>query len=350
MSQAATTLEALRKPEPTAVVEVGFSTSDSYALMRKIAVDFAASDLVPQRYQGKAPNCMIALNMALRMRADPLMVMQNLYVVHGTPAWSASFLIACFNQCGRFAPIAYKFEGKRDADDWGCRAVSSYLADGTPVEGPLVTIGIAKAEGWFAKNGSKWKTMPEQMLRYRAAAWMIRSTAPEIGMGFQTTEEAHDTYEMQKGDDGTFSVSLSDMKSAHAEEVAPEPKTTEQDQPAEQTAQRTRPTAEEMDTRRSTALEVWLQSGGTKEDAEKLVNNFAHKWTSAQCAKVEEAARRILAEKMQKAADEVFPTQPEGDSIPCPMEQGEQTYVTTCLKCPESNGCTEFKKYVASQQ
>ena len=37
---------------------------------------------------------LIAQNMARRMGADLLMVMQNLYVVHGRPGWSAQFLIA----------------------------------------------------------------------------------------------------------------------------------------------------------------------------------------------------------------------------------------------------------------
>ena len=63
------------------------------------------------------------------------------------------------------------------------------------IEGPVVTIGIAKAEGWYQKKGSKWVTMPEQMLRYRAASWFIRTTAPELSMGLQTVEEQQDIAE-----------------------------------------------------------------------------------------------------------------------------------------------------------
>src|SRR5690606_39119907 len=125
----------------------------------------------------------IALNMAQRIGSDPLMTMQNLYVVHGTPAWSAQFLIATFNACGRFSAIDYEWEGKPGSDDWGCRAVAVEEATGRKLVGALVTIALAKAEGWHGKAGSKWKTMPEQMLRYRAAAWMVRAYAPEIAMG-----------------------------------------------------------------------------------------------------------------------------------------------------------------------
>ena len=59
--------------------------------------------------------------------------------------------------------------------------------------GPLVTIAMAKAEGWYQKNGSKWKTMPELMICYRSAAFWTRLFAPEIGLGINTSDEAIDT-------------------------------------------------------------------------------------------------------------------------------------------------------------
>src|SRR5690606_28728464 len=51
---------------------------------------------------------------------------------------------------------------------------------------------MAHAEGWVSKNGSKWKTMPELMIRYRAAAFFGRLYAPEITMGMHTQEEVMD--------------------------------------------------------------------------------------------------------------------------------------------------------------
>jgi hypothetical protein len=131
--------------------------------------------------------------MAERMGADILMVMQNLYIVHGRPGWSAQFLIACFNSCGRFTAIKYAFGG--EGDDYGCIAYATELSSGERIEGVRVTIGMAKAEGWSTKNGSKWKTMPDLMLRYRSATFLIRCTAPEIGLGLQTAEEITDTVE-----------------------------------------------------------------------------------------------------------------------------------------------------------
>lgn len=179
---------------PSMGVTAGFSSAEGFELLQRMAHMFNTSSLVPQAFQGEKNfgNCVIALNMAQRLNADPLMVMQNLYVVYGNPGWSSKFLIAMFNQCGRYESIHYRETGKKGTDSQGVVAWAKEKSTGEVIEGPEVTIGVAKAEGWFAKNGSKWKTMPEQMLRYRAAAWFIRTTAPELSMGLQTVDELHD--------------------------------------------------------------------------------------------------------------------------------------------------------------
>ena len=164
-----------------------------FELAQRKAKVYSESSLVPKEYQRNIGNVLIAENMARRMNADPLMVMQNLYLVHGRPGWSAQFLIATFNGCGRFSAIRYKFVGNPGSDDWGCVAYCTERETGELLEGTTITIGIAKREGWFGKQGSKWQTIPEQMLRYRAATFLIKTIAPEIGMGLQTVEELQDS-------------------------------------------------------------------------------------------------------------------------------------------------------------
>lgn len=170
-----------------------------FELAQRKAQIYAKSSLVPKEYQNNIGNVLIAENMARRMGADTLMVMQNLYVVHGRPGWSAQFLIATFNSCGRFSAIKYRFEGQPGTDDYGCVAYATELATGEKIEGTRITIAIAKKEGWFGKNGSKWQSITEQMMRYRAATFLIRTTAPEIGMGLLTKEELDDMDEILPG-------------------------------------------------------------------------------------------------------------------------------------------------------
>jgi hypothetical protein len=217
------TLDQLRKPEaPEArlpVVRAGFSDLQGFELAQRAAKALAASTLVPQQFQGHLPNCLIALEMAQRIGASALLVMQNLYVVHGRPAWSAKFLIATFNQCGRFSSIRYEWSGERGKDSWGCRAWATEKATGEKIEGPTITIALAKAEGWVEKNGSKWKTIPELMLTYRAAAWFVNTYAPEISMGLNTADEMGDTFDATAADDGQFVVTQEQLRAdAPAEE------------------------------------------------------------------------------------------------------------------------------------
>jgi hypothetical protein len=175
-------------------VSIGLTTQHSFELAQRAAKMLSSSTLVPKEYQGPAgmANCIIALNMSHRMGADPLMVMQNLVVVHGRPTWSSQFLIATFNSCGKFSAMRFEFFGDKNTDDYGCRAYATELSTGEKLYGSDVTIGIAKAEGWHSRNGSKWKTMPDQMLRYRAASWFVRTVAPELSMGLHTSDEIID--------------------------------------------------------------------------------------------------------------------------------------------------------------
>ena len=179
------------------VIEAGFDNSDSFALSQRVATALSKSTLIPKDYQNNLPNCLVALNMANRLGADPLMVMQNLYVVHGRPAWSSQFLIANANASGKFSPLRYRNIGTPGKDDYGCICHAVCNQTGEVLESVPITIAMAKAEGWYSKNGSKWQTMPDQMLRYRAAAFFVRSYAPELSLGIQTDHEVADVIDAE---------------------------------------------------------------------------------------------------------------------------------------------------------
>lgn len=202
-SNQSVSLPALRERVGTSV-KVGFMDSAGFDLMQRVAKALASSNLVPPQYQNNLPNCLIALEMANRVGASPLQICQNLYVVQGRPSWSAKFLIATFNQCGRFSAIRYEWQGEKGKKDWGCRAWAIEKATGERVQSAWITWELVEAEGWNKKSGSKWLTMPEQMFMYRAAAWLVNTHAPEISMGLNTAEEIHDVIEAERTTDGTF--------------------------------------------------------------------------------------------------------------------------------------------------
>ena len=172
--------------------ELSITTAETAAfeLVQRQAKMLASSTLVPKEFQNNMANCAIGLNIAKRLGADPFMVLQNIDVIHGRPSFRATFLIAMVNASGRFSPIKFKLEG--EGQDRTCYAYATDKSSGETVEGPVVSMAMAKAEGWSTKSGSKWLTMPELMLRYRSAAFFARLYAPDITLGMQTAEEVED--------------------------------------------------------------------------------------------------------------------------------------------------------------
>lgn len=157
----------------------------------RLANTFAASDLVPQQFRGKPANCFIALQMAFRLGVDPMMLLQCCYIVHGKPGIEAKLAIALANHSGKFhGPIRYALTGSGKTR--ACTAYATDKASGEDVS-QMVTMEMAEAEGWTKKDGSKWKTLPDLMLQYRAAMFLIRLNCPEVLMGMSSTEELEDS-------------------------------------------------------------------------------------------------------------------------------------------------------------
>jgi len=67
----------------------------------------------------------------------------------------------------------------------------------------------AKAEGWT--SNAKYKTLPELMLRYRAATLLIRTHIPEVLNGMHTVEELTDV-EAAKHKPNTHLKDISDKE------------------------------------------------------------------------------------------------------------------------------------------
>ena len=218
--------------------------------MQRVCSFFASSDLVPDNYKAQLKpfpagadentmnaikaentaiktkaiaNCMIAVEVASRIGASPLMVMQNMAVIYGRPSWSSKFLIATVNSCGRFEPLQFRFTDKgalgmvdytdyvwnptkrckepvikqfdgKKIHDIECVAFTTKRGSDGMLESSPVSVRLAIQEGWYTKNGSKWQTMTKQMLMYRASSMWTNAYAPELSMGMRTVEEQQDIY------------------------------------------------------------------------------------------------------------------------------------------------------------
>ena len=167
-----------------------YHSADSFEFAQRQAKSLCQSQLVPTQYQGQQglSNCLVALEMSKRMKLSPLTVMQNLNIIHGKPSWSAQFIASTIMSCGRFSNFDYLVKGQGETLEVQC--VATRLEDNKQVKGSAVSMRMARQEGW-TKN-SKYSSMPELMLRNRAATFFGRQYIPDLLLGVQTSEEVVD--------------------------------------------------------------------------------------------------------------------------------------------------------------
>jgi hypothetical protein len=188
----ATQLQTTEFDTPTKAVALS-ENRENYAIMKDKAKNFAMSQLIPDSIRGKSPdeafaNCLIALELANIMGEPPLVVMQNIHIVKGKAGFSAQYMIARANRSG-------VFEGRINWRESGAGDGLAFTAYATPKDtGEEVSftcdMAMAKAEGWT--SNPKYRSMPALMLRYRSATFLIRLYAPDVMLGYQTTEEHQD--------------------------------------------------------------------------------------------------------------------------------------------------------------
>ena len=189
-----TSVEETQNQEPLALsvaVPTAVTMWNDVKLMNysfRTAKMLCSSALVPDTYRNSPENCLVAIDLANRLGLSPLMVMQNLNVIYGRPSWSAQYVIAMINSSGKY-DFELQFDEKTDKNGkpFSCQCWTE--KNGRKVTGPVIDMDMAKAEGWLGKAGSKWQTMPQMMLRYRAASFFGRMNCPELTMGIYTREE-----------------------------------------------------------------------------------------------------------------------------------------------------------------
>lgn len=180
------------------------------AVIARLAERYANSSMVPDTYKKNPDNCFVALELASRMDVSPVLVMQNLYIVQGKPSWSGQACKALIDGCGKFRDSEYIMTGNEDNGTRGCYLQAVNIRTGKTIRGTEINLKMALNEGWSAKNGSKWKTMPEQMLKYRAAAFFARTECPEVLMGFQTADDIEDVHGAENPMPQKVTISLED--------------------------------------------------------------------------------------------------------------------------------------------
>lgn len=158
----------------------------------EIASQLAKSDIIPDNYKGKPQNVIIAVGLAKQMNLPPFTVMQNLAIIKGKTSWSGSFAKTLIERTGRFKNLELNYTGEKGKDSYGCYLSATRVSDGKIINGPEITMKMAKDEGWTSNK--KWLTLTDLMLAYRCQSFFCRIYCPEAMNGIYTSEEIEDVY------------------------------------------------------------------------------------------------------------------------------------------------------------
>lgn len=183
----------------------------------RVAKAFSMSGMVPGHFQGKPESCMVALMYAQQLGEHPMVMFQEVTVINGRPGTSARFAIARANKSGLLqGPISWKEKGQGDALEV---TASATLRDTGEVIQATVTMREAVADGWT--RNSKYKSIPGQMLRWRAATRLINLYMPEVlfGLGVKEEVEAVSVRNVTPTSSGNVVAQLNEQIQAQAEPV-----------------------------------------------------------------------------------------------------------------------------------
>jgi hypothetical protein len=154
----------------------------------RIAKVFSETSMVPSVFQKKPADCMVAIQMAMRCGIDPMMFLQNSYVISGKPSIETKLAIAMLLKSGRIrGTITYAFSGQ--GKSLACTASCVTADTGELIEHTL-TWDTVERNKWH--ESAFWKKDPELMIQYRSAMRLIRSHFPDVLLGCYSKDELED--------------------------------------------------------------------------------------------------------------------------------------------------------------
>lgn len=185
MTDSSITIQTDESPAP---VDAASSEARLMEYRWRSANAYSQSRMVPAHFFNNPQDCFVVIELASQLGVPALTALQNIFMISGRPGFKAQFAVALANKSKVFAgPIRHKVErgdGKPES-----LAVTAYAPthDGDTVE-VAVSMAQAMKEGW-TKN-SKYKSIPEQMLRWRSSAWLINLYCPEVLLGLQVHDDS----------------------------------------------------------------------------------------------------------------------------------------------------------------
>ncbi|MCE2029247.1 hypothetical protein [Sessilibacter corallicola] len=167
----------------------------------------AKSSMVPNSYQGKPADILIAMQMGYEVGLKPIQALQNISVINGRPSIWGDGLRALIMSASDLINIEEEFnDGTQTAR---CVIVRRINGNDITFCGEFSKADAEKAGLW---GRNTWKSYPKRMLEWRAFGFAARNAYADRLRGIQLAEESQDIPTQERN-----------MGSAQIEEVPEEP-------------------------------------------------------------------------------------------------------------------------------
>ncbi|ATN90866.1 RecT-like ssDNA binding protein [Gordonia phage Lysidious] len=174
-------LPAQRPASPQAVEQL-MTHAKAMGAARELAEVMCASELVPAIYRRKPDNGAAAILYGAEIGLNPIQSLQQVFVVHGTPAVYARTMVALLHRHG------YVIETLSSTDE--AVAVRGTDPRTGRVEEAEWTFERAQKAGYTSNK--KYESDPQAMLYAKAATQVCRRLAPEVLLGISQSKEELD--------------------------------------------------------------------------------------------------------------------------------------------------------------
>lgn len=168
-----------RRPMQSEAIGQLMLQADAMAAAKQLADALAGTDMVPKDYKNKPGNAAAAILYGAELGLNPIQSLQQIFVVHGSPAIYARTAVALLKKHGLMV------ETVSSSND----AVTVRASDPHTGQSEQATWDIARADLAGYTSNAKYATNPQEMLYAKAAMEVCRKLAPDILLGIPYARE-----------------------------------------------------------------------------------------------------------------------------------------------------------------
>jgi hypothetical protein len=172
--------------------------SMNFKEMWQFAQIISKADCAPKQWKGKPNDCFLAVGLSIQLRVNPLVFMQHCYPVYGKIRAEGKFVKALIDTNGPYSDGLHVEGPTGTGESRRCTAWGTRRSNGERDE-LAFSMRDAGAAGWLRpkpddnRNETNWwLKLPDQMLVYRTVSLFCDRYCPNVRMGLETMEEAHD--------------------------------------------------------------------------------------------------------------------------------------------------------------